>query len=143
MEQNNIYPGVIALSETKLKAKDVCNVELQNYNFIHMGSIMNSRNAGMFVKEFIYYNFCYKFDLNLSNCEDLWVELERQNFKFIVSIVYRHPNQNIKSIQTQLENVLECSSKTTSIYYIAGDVNVNLLNYNTKNEVKKVCRYDI
>ena len=68
-----------------------------------MGSIFTSKaqlqdgeEVGLFIKESLSISICKKFDLNIPNCEDMWIQLDLgNNNKCIVGVIYRHPKTEI------------------------------------------------
>jgi len=42
------------------------------------GSSTNSGSVGMFIKNSISFKICPNLNLNLANCEDLWVQLDQK-----------------------------------------------------------------
>ena len=79
--------------------------------------------------------------LNSSEC--LWLELSENNSsnsksKFIVGVVYRHPDQTkvddfLASFSTCLSNL----SDSKKVYYILGDFNINILQDNRSNSASE------
>ena len=61
--------------------------------------------------------------------ENIWVELKSDLKPIIIGGIYRHPNGKVNHFTEQLEASL-AKLKNTETCVIAGDININLLNYN-------------
>ena len=67
---------------------------LLRYHFYHKGSTTRWGGVGLFIKESLSISICKEFDLNIPNCEDMWIQLDLgNNKKCIVGVIYRHPKQ--------------------------------------------------
>ena len=126
-------PDIIAVSETKLKANELCQVIVEGYNFIHEGTNTNAGGVGIFIKDYISYSLCNNLKMNIPNCEDIWIKLNLKNLNnCIVGTIYRHPYQIMKKFQEKLENTVEYLNDNKDTYYVAGDLNINLFKSNSK-----------
>jgi len=65
--------------------------------------------------------------------ENLWLEIINGNKKYIMGGIYRHPNQNIDEFNNLLDNCLSMIYKTKTPCIIAGDINIDLIRYNSHN----------
>ena len=81
LTNHDILPGIIAMSETKLKLSQVYNAKLSGYHFYHKGTITRCGGVGFFIKESLSVSICKEFDLNIPNCEDIWIQLDLGNNK--------------------------------------------------------------
>ena len=70
----NISPDVIAISETKLKDNIPFLHSLFGNNFVNKNSSTNA-GAGIFVKSSCWSNSVPSLNLNVSDCEDLWIKI--------------------------------------------------------------------
>ena len=59
--------------------------------------------------------------------ENLWLEISKENNKFIVGGIYRHPNQNISDFKTSFEHIQDKISNQPLPCVIAGDMNIDLV----------------
>ena len=71
----NALPKIIAISETKLKSSKVCNVNLNNYSFLHNDSITQAGGVGLYVHSNIKYLIREDLFIDLEGCENLWIEI--------------------------------------------------------------------
>ena len=73
-----------------------------------------------------------KLDFNAPNiCENIWLEVCKNNSKFIIAGLYRHPQKNINILLDKLQNNLHTIATSQSSYpcLIATDCNINLLQF--------------
>jgi len=108
---------------------------LKGYNFIHKGSPSNA-GVGLFLKEDILYTATQSLNLNVFQCEDLWIQINQKEMHCFVRVIYRHPHQNIKVFHESLEKNLDALKSCKGTYYITGDININSLKRGTDNVVK-------
>ena len=75
-----------------------------------------------------------KFD---SDIETLSIELENRNSKNVVlSGIYRPPRGNINSLKDHLKTIMSKNSLTNKHVFIAGDFNINSLDYSSNEHAK-------
>ena len=65
----------------------------------------------------------------------LSIEIENNEKKVIISCVYRPPNRNILDFMSHIEVLLEKYRNKT--LFIAGDMNINILNYNNHDDTNE------
>ena len=65
--------------------------------------------------------------------ENLWLEIVNGNKKYIIGGIYRHPKQNIDKFNKLLDNCLSMIYKTKTSCIIAGNINIDLIRYNSHN----------
>ena len=98
--------------------------------------------VGIFIRDYLQYNILSNFNLSLTNCEDIWIEVPLNNNKKItIASIYRHPSQNFQLFQKSLTSRLETLSNRNLTYLIGGDININYLSQSTlvsnyKNEIQ-------
>ena len=119
----------MAISETKLK-EDKDFPELEGFSFECVDSPTDAGGVGVYLSNQI--NYCLRKDLDLGarHCEDLWLDIELDNKKFVFGVIYRHPGQKYNSFCDKLCNTLNMLNKSKSNYIIVGDFNIDLLKYN-------------
>ena len=66
--------------------------------------------------------------------EDIWLELTNDKQKYIIGGIYRHPGQNINPFTDGLEKTLDKIVKGASPCIMMGDLNINLMSYNSHVE---------
>ena len=133
----DILLDIIAISETKLKLLQVYNAKLSEYHFYHKGTTTRWGGVGLFIKESLSISICKEFDLNIPNCEDMWIQLNLgNNKKCIVGVIYRHPKQKLSESCKSFESTIEKLNSRKLMYYIGGDFKANLLNSNSDINIK-------
>ena len=125
----NALPKIIAISETKLKSSKVCNVNLNNYSFLHNDSITQAGGVGLYVHSNIKYLIREDLFIDLEGCENLWIVIITPPNKknMIISVIYRHSYCNVDLFQDKLCSVLKAISSYK--YTICGDINIDLLKW--------------
>ena len=128
---------VFALCETKL------NNDIENlYNLENFKLYTNNRNRhGGGVALYINNRFkkcMLRDDLELKtpDFETLFVEIDNNNSKLLCGSVYRPPNGNLNNFLELLSDLLDKIASENKKCYIMGDLNINLLEYDSNNIVR-------
>ena len=133
------WPEVIAISETRLKShhSDSYIPSLEGYDFVRKDSELNCGGVGIFIKNTISYEVREDISLNVPKCQDIWLDIKPLSKKSIIlAAVYRHPRHNFQSFQNNLLKILEKIGNKKKDFFILGDMNINLLHYSSKNNIK-------
>jgi len=128
----NVSPDFIAILETKLKSKCCTNIQIPNYNFVHVDSLTNAGGVGLYVNKRLQYTVRQDLELPIDRCESLFTEVKPNNVngkKCIVEVIYRHPSPNSQAFQLVFTNLLEIMHSDKSNYTIGGDINLKFLKY--------------
>ncbi|XP_077969489.1 uncharacterized protein LOC144424244 [Styela clava] len=128
-------PTAIAITETKLTDHSTLNIQLPHYNFVNINSRTNAGGVGFYILENKKYNILNFPGQESLDYESIWLELEQKqsNKSVILGSVYRHPRQdNVKFLEFMDEMLCSLNRKNCH-YYILGDMNINLLQSNSKN----------
>jgi len=72
----SVSPDFIAISETKLKSKCCTNIQIPNYNFVHVDSLTNAGGVGLYVNTNLQYTVRQDLELPLDGCEILFIEVK-------------------------------------------------------------------
>ena len=139
MTQLGKLPEIIAISKTKLCSE--FKMQLQGYTFIQNYSKTNAGGVAMFIKETLTFQSLNKYQLNTEGCEDLWITVNINNTKKIFEVLYRHPQNDFTKFSKSFELTLATLNRERAQYYIGGDVNINLLDYESKSNCQKLCRH--
>ena len=136
-------PQIIAVTETKL-INDQChiNINLPEYNFIHCNTSTRASGEGFFIEDDLQYipkSVC----LNLSNVEDMWIDIS--NSRKVITVVnsiptIRHPIcrcEEIEKFSEALTAILGQINLSTSNFFILGDFNLDLLKVDNSNSIRK------
>ena len=131
-------PDCIAISETKLNLNSNLDlINLENYNFIHKNSLSCAGGCGLYIKKDLTFKTRQDVVLFDKTVESLWVDIEGENNTIItLGTIYRHPNKNITDFTETLSNILSKLSNEKRKIYIMGDININILNYNSNKSIK-------
>ena len=129
-------PDAIAISETKLNSNNVSKIKIPNYNFLRSDSSTNAGSVGLYTKDTIKFSLRNDLKLNLQDCEDLWLEVERNKSNLIVAVVYRHPKQDISPFHDKLCRNLNELENNKEKYILSGDINIDTLSVQTTGASK-------
>ena len=132
-------PDIICISETKLHDDKIdwqSNlVKLPGYALVYNNSTTQAGGVGIYVSEKL--KFCVKHELNLnvSNCESLFIELNLNNEankqnggnkNILVGCAYRHPKVQTEAFVNEFcEKLGSFASKNIPII-VLGDINIDL-----------------
>ena len=124
----------MAITETKLNDNSTSNISTPNYCFLRNDSPSNDGGVGIYIKESFKFRIRKELSLNISNCEDLCIEIEtnQPNKSLVCAVVYRHPNKNILAFQNKLCDTLLSLENEKMSYIVCGDMNVNFSDKKSK-----------
>jgi len=126
---------VIVLSEIW-----ACNVTLYqklftDYTFYYDLPIAGSvGGVGLYVKDSLIHDELTSFKIQSTpDCllENIWIEISNQKQKYIVGGIYKHPGQSVSKFTDVLQETLVQLQKTKLPSLIVGDINVDLMKYNS------------
>ena len=127
----NIEFDVLVLSEIWSTNIELFSNILPGYSFYYDSPKTSSvGGVGVFIKHD--YSCAILDNLKITNCsqiENIWIEISKDNYKYIIGAVYRHPNHNIREFGALLENSLCSISKQNVPCIISGDFNIDLCQY--------------
>ena len=110
---------------------------LPNYNLYTDLPLTNRvGGVGIFVEKNI--EIKIRDDLNipssdLNKVENVWFQFIRNDIKYVVGGIYRHPNQDVGVFGTEFERCLHKLSKENISCLISGDFNINLMKFEECN----------
>ena len=97
----------------------------------------SSQNGGViaYIRDSIEYTRREDLEIKINSgennieCESIFIEIMNSpKEKFVVGIVYRHPNGKISNFNERLQSVLEKINKERKQIVLMGDFNINLIN---------------
>jgi len=94
LEDLDEKPEFIAISETKLHSN--FNSYLPGYTFLQANFKTNAGGVGLFVKETLNIKTLNDYNLNVNDCEEIWVKVQLNNSEKIFSVIYKHPGSSFK-----------------------------------------------
>ena len=134
-----IFFDIIAVSETRI-TKNVSlfnNLNLNSYSFEFSPTETYTGGTLLYIANHLSYKCCN--DLNIYKKDELestFIEIFNQNkSNIIVVVIYRHPSiHDLTDLNCNyLNKLFENISKEQKSFFLLGDSNVNLLNYNEHN----------
>ena len=91
-------PDIICITETRLQAESLIDVDLPGYTFIRENSPTIVGGVAMYIKKSIKFERPGKYNFEVSGCENIWIDVKLNNNKSLISeTVYKHPKQNPSS----------------------------------------------
>lgn len=133
---------MFGLSETKTnKDLPTAKLEVEGYTYIREDRKNGEgRGVGLYIKDGI--DFVRRDDLENSDMESIWVEINLTNTKpILLGNFYRPPDSSEylpKNFNAVLANVLEKIDKSNHETIIMGDMNVNYLSKNEHSNIKNI-----
>ena len=83
------------------------------------------------------YKLCNDLNINCEDIEFLSLEiLNSQTRNIIFNMVYRPPDGNLKIFETFFKTILADSTIVNKTFFLAGDFNINLLDFETSKKVQ-------
>lgn len=123
----------ICVSETWLNASDKNLFSFPSYcpEYCHRTSSSYGGSA-IFVLSSVKYKRRDDLNLNVVDCESVWVELDRGSFSVtdkhtIIGSIYRSTSSSVSNFCSELERILHSISLENKNVIIMGDININLL----------------
>jgi len=113
-------------------SKCCTNIQIPNFNFVHVDSLTNAGGVGLHVNKKLQYTVRQDLELPIDGCGILFIEVKSNNVsgkKCVVGVIYRHPSPNSQAFQLAFTNLLEIMRSEKSNYIIGGDINLNFLKY--------------
>ena len=132
-------PDIITISETKLTASSSLP-NLPGFNFENVNSPTAAGGVGIFISDHIEYVLRDDLRLNITGCEDIWIEVKLSTRsshvkKIVVGSIYRHPGSQYNNFQESLDKTLTLLSRNDTKTVIVGDINIDLMKFNTTSKV--------
>lgn len=130
LQQLDVKPDIIATTETWISDSRPLIHTLNDYTFINKSSDGIAGGAGIFVKNNLDYKIINLYNLDILNCEDLWIELSlNNNKKLVVASLYRHPDYHITDFQNKFSYAIDKLNSQNKHFIIGGDFNIDLLHH--------------
>ena len=134
MSNLNVNFEIIGLSETWLTEtkKDIYN--LDGYNQVPL--VRSDRIHGgvsLFISTAITYRVLNEISMTNRDIECLFVEIEFNNIKMYVGVIYRTPDADMQNFCDYLINILESLNPLNQSCYLMGDYNIDFFKHSTHN----------
>ena len=128
---------ILAFSETWLKSDNANNILIEGFEhvFIVRPPVGNNlRNVGgglsLFIKQGLSFTICNHLNIMEPYMESLFIEVNYNDNKKIIGLIYRIPNTNSKLFINKLNQLLESIDNKHELILL-GDFNIDLLKDNT------------
>ena len=95
--------------------------------------------VGIFVRNELDFNLMNKYtitSLNKNTVENVWIKVSKCGKNFVVGGMYRHPNGDVKEFRDAMEKTFDMVRKEKKTVIIAGDLNINLINYYRNDDIQ-------
>ena len=90
----------------------------------------------MFIRDSLSYKLRNDLSINCEDIESLSIEiLNSQTRNIIFNVIYRPPNDDLNACETFFKKILS-DSTTVNKPFLAGDFNINLLDFETNKKVQ-------
>ena len=102
---------------------------MPGYRFRHADSLTNTGDVGLYIKDYVNFTVMNDITINISVTENLCIKIKIKKHK-IISVVYRHAlnsTTHITKFNKKLNQITLILNLQKSEFYIAGDINVDLL----------------
>lgn len=119
---------IIVLSE--IWQFHISNFKLDNYSFIYTKN-MNNKTSGICVFLNNKFNFT-QFEFFHNTCEHLLIKINNYKNPLNIHCIYKHPISSKLSFLNHLSETIR--HETSSIDFLVGDININLLDYNLSKD---------
>lgn len=132
----NLKFTAIAITETWAHPDSVSSFNIRGYNCI---SVPRAGRPGggvaLFIDESLqYYERNDLYSYSGTAYESAFAEVKFGTKSAIVGVIYRPPDTCLSDFNNKYNNLLEKLNTEKSKHYIAGDFNINLLNYGSHND---------
>jgi len=88
------------ISETKLKSK--FNTYLKGYSFVQNNYNTNAGEVGFFVKDTLDFKNTNDFNINVIDCEEIWVQIKFKNTEKTFAVLYKTSTSTCCHIQNYI-----------------------------------------
>ena len=121
-------PDIIALSETWITEKRFDKYNLPGFYFLHTKSPSNSGGVAFFISNQYNAEIIHDYDLNVKDCEDLWIEVDMSPKRpLVIGTIYRHPRYSFDLFEDSLITSINKLNRKNKNYVFGGDINIDLL----------------
>lgn len=119
---------ILALTETGVRTTGQVENAFPNYKCYYQPPSTSKGGVALYLKQGPFEKIARRPDLEIndSNIETIWLEFVASNVKYIVCVIYRHPNSSIDSFDTYLSTQLDKLDRK-HVFIMMGDINIDLL----------------
>ena len=129
-------PDILAFSETWL-TENKCAPDKEGFKFEHADSkTQEAGGVGVYISSELDYSIRNDLNLETKFVEDIWLDVTRRDkTKFVVGVIYRHPDHQFGTFCNNLCNTLDVLNKSKVNYLIVGDINIDVTKFNLVTNV--------
>ena len=117
--------------------------KIDGYSFENVDSTTSAGGVGIFIADDIDYIIRDDLNLNVGDCEDLWVEIQTKDHRghknyrenIVIGLIYRHPRTHYNKFSEALEKNLLVLGHKNKKAVILGDLNIDLMKFNIASKV--------
>ena len=81
----------------------------------------------MYIKNSIKFERSGKYNFEVSECENIWIDFKLNNNKnLVIGTVYTHPKQNTSFFIEKFSEILHTLNRENCTCLVLGDININL-----------------
>ena len=129
-----IEPHIIILTEIRSNVECILNSQFPQYNNITKYA-KNSKCGGVtiLIKKFISFIHKPKIEIDISDIENIVIDIVFNKTQFTISAIYKHPKVKTKAL---INNIKSQLIKTGNTFILAGDINIDFYKYSENIENK-------
>ena len=137
---NTIF-SIICLTETWENDSNINQNSLfQLGGYVSVHQIRKRHKGGgivIFIGDSLLYKLRSDLSINFEDIESFSIEiLNCQTRNIIFNVIYRPPNGNLSVCETFFKKILSDSTTVNKTFFVAGDFNINLLDFETNKKVQ-------
>ena len=105
---------------------------------MNTNSQTSAGGVGLYILNEICYNRRNDLEYSTNEFESCWIEIPRKRQKnIVIGSIYRHPSTDCSHFCQTLEEQLIGLNNEGKEVFVFGDININLLNYNTDKKTSE------
>eukprot|EP00732_Lithocolla_globosa_P000860 Lithocolla_globosa_v1_NODE_337_length_4409_cov_50.992421.p2 type:complete len:241 gc:universal NODE_337_length_4409_cov_50.992421:4052-3330(-) len=115
------------------ETKDFSPFKIKGYEFIPQPRKQKGGGVGAYILSNLQYKM--RDDLNIEECDNIWIEVKDKNKHHLICIMYHSPDkQDTSTFQESLGKTLSEINKNKYDVTLMGDTNINLFNIDPSSE---------
>ena len=141
IENTKIKWHVIVLTEINIKKYEVGLYKLDNYEEFYVTRESTDRGGGICM--FINKSVCASFQrINLDINDGIWATFQFNDVDYSICAIYRQPSTNKNLFISELKKILDEKLETDDNIIVVGDINIDILKKDEKQDKKMVDKYE-
>ena len=131
--ESEVSYDVIGLCESRLTDESECLYMMDNYNFFSNNISSSKGGVCLFIKNNIKCKLRSDLTIKEEHLETIFVECVINGKQIVIGMLYRRPSSPVNLF---LEEITTLMSKINQNCVLMGDMNLNLLNFDSDNNVR-------